>query len=61
MSLYEYIAPSFLPIDVLSDVIGCYKHKGKGSFDVALKTCDDTGGYIIGMDSEMENTAVAGE
>ena len=58
---YQYIASFSLRIVGSTEAIGCYKFRGKGSFSVAQATCRSTGGYLVGVDTALENRAVAGE
>ena len=43
------------------EAIGCYSFGEQGTFDVALTTCSSAGGYLVGMETALENRAVAGE
>ena len=47
--------------DGASEVIGSYRLHGRGNITVANETCNNNGGYILGINSELENRAVAGE
>ena len=42
-------------------MIGCYQFEGRGNFSVAIEKCNKTGGYLVGIGSELEDRAVAGK
>ena len=44
------------------NTIGCYKKEvTPGTFHAALETCNNTGGYLVGIETELENHAIACE
>ena len=42
-----------------TEVVGCYRREGSGSFYTARSTCQSVDGHLIGIRSALENNAVA--
>ena len=58
--LHSYITKSLYKASS-DETIGCYRFGGQGTFNDALTTCSNTGGYLVGIDTALENTLLAGE
>ena len=59
--MYWYITLFCWRIAGRAETIGCYRFGGQGTFNDALTTCNNTGGYLVGIDTALEKRAVAGE
>ena len=59
--MHWYITLSCWRIAGRAETIGCYRFGGQGTFNDALTTCNNTRGYLVGIDTALEKRAVAGE
>ena len=45
----------------LANILGHYACKGLDNFDAAITICDESGVYLLDIETETENCAVSGE